>query len=142
MATRVFVTTVELMAPGRQPVAGSLSRSTRAAPQQEKIEKYLEADPLDDYGFSDWVGLELHGLGADNTGMVKDPFTADETIALLRRFAAEESSRSQSVYGACGLPGSVQAVAEASSPTMTRRPSGGYRCVCGSTGGSPHSDPA
>ena len=51
------------------------------------------------------VGLEPHVLGAHNPGMVKDPFTADETIALLRRFDAEENSRSQSVYGACGLPG-------------------------------------
>jgi CBS domain-containing protein len=51
------------------------------------------------------VGLEPHVLGAHNPGMVKDPFTADETIALFRRFDAEENSRSQSVYGACGLPG-------------------------------------
>ena len=60
-------------------------------PQQENIEKYLQADLLDDYGFSEWVGPEPHGLGAHNTGMVKDPFTADETIALLKRFDAEEN---------------------------------------------------
>ena len=55
----------------------------------------MEADLLDDYGFSDWLGPELHGLGAHSTGMVKDPFTADETIALLRRFDAEESSHNR-----------------------------------------------
>src|ERR1035441_8554575 len=35
-------------------------------------------------------------------------------------------SHSRSVDGACGLPVPVQGVAESSSPTMTRRPSGGY----------------
>ena len=44
-----------------------------------------QADLLDDYGFSEWVGPEPHGLGKHNTGTVKDPFTADETIELLGR---------------------------------------------------------
>jgi arylsulfatase A-like enzyme len=55
-------------------------------PIPENIAKYLEADLLDSYGFSEWVGPEAHGLGAQNTGTVRDPFTADETIALLQRF--------------------------------------------------------
>ena len=46
-------------------------------PRPENIEKYLAADLLDDFGFSEWVGPEPHGLGAYNTGTVKDPFTAD-----------------------------------------------------------------
>jgi arylsulfatase A-like enzyme len=62
-------------------------------PLQENIEKYLEADLLDDYGFSEWVGPEPHGLGAHNTGVVKDPFTADETIALLKRLDGEENEK-------------------------------------------------
>lgn len=60
---------------------------------QENIDKYLKADLLDDYGFSEWVGPEPHGLGAHNTGTVKDPFTADETIALLERFDAEDTDQ-------------------------------------------------
>ena len=60
-------------------------------PLQENIERYLAADLLDDFGFSEWVGPEPHGLGAHNTGTVKDPFTADETIALLKRLDAEET---------------------------------------------------
>ncbi len=60
-------------------------------PLPENIAKYLEADLLDPYGFSEWVGPEPHGLGAHNTGLVKDPFTADETIALLERFDADDS---------------------------------------------------
>ena len=62
-------------------------------PLQENIDKYLKADLLDEYGFSEWVGPEPHGLGAHNTGTVKDPFTADETIALLKRFDAEDSDQ-------------------------------------------------
>src|SRR5437899_784146 len=61
------------------------------APIEENIQKYLEADLLDDYGFSEWVGPEPHGLGKHNMGTVKDPFTADETIDLLKRFDGEES---------------------------------------------------
>ena len=41
------------------------------------------------YGFSEWVGPDPHGLGKHNTGLLKDPFTADETIALLKRLDAD-----------------------------------------------------
>ena len=58
-------------------------------PIEGNIQKYLDADLLDEYGFSEWVGPEPHGLGKRNTGVVKDPFTADETIALLKRLDAE-----------------------------------------------------
>jgi arylsulfatase A-like enzyme len=59
-------------------------------PQQENIGRYLEADLLDDYGFSEWVGPEPHGMGKHNTGTVKDRFTADETIDLLERLDGED----------------------------------------------------
>ena len=67
-----------------------LSIDDDGTPQQENIERYLAADLLDEYGFSEWVGPEPHGLGKHNMGTVKDPFTADETIALLARLDAEE----------------------------------------------------
>ena len=51
----------------------------------ENIAAYLKADLLDVYGFSEWVGPEAHGLGHQNTGTARDPFTADEAIALLKR---------------------------------------------------------
>ena len=57
----------------------------------DNIQKYLEADLLDEYGFSEWVGPDPHGLGKHNTGLLKDPFTADETIALLQRLDADAS---------------------------------------------------
>jgi arylsulfatase A-like enzyme len=67
-----------------------LSINDDGEPQQANIDKYLEADLLDDYGFSEWVGPEPHGLGKHNTGTVKDVFTADETIDLLRRLDKDE----------------------------------------------------
>jgi arylsulfatase A-like enzyme len=70
-----------------------LSIDDDGTPIQENIEKYLEADLLDEYGFSEWVGPEPHGLGKHNTGTVKDPFTADETIALLERLAGDDSDQ-------------------------------------------------
>jgi arylsulfatase A-like enzyme len=60
---------------------------------EENIAAYLDADLLDAYGFSEWVGPDPHGKGAHNTGTVRDHFTADETIALLQRLDREESEQ-------------------------------------------------
>ena len=68
-----------------------LSIDDDGKPQEENIEEYLKADLLDDYGFSEWVGPEPHGLGKHNTGTVKDVYTADETIELLQRLDGDES---------------------------------------------------
>ena len=68
-----------------------LSIDDDGEPIEENIAEYLKADLLDDYGFSEWVGPEPHGLGKHNMGTVKDPFTADETIDLLGRLDAEDS---------------------------------------------------
>jgi arylsulfatase A-like enzyme len=62
-------------------------------PIAENIAAYLDADLLDAYGFSEWVGPEPHGLGKQNTATAKDPFTADETIALLKRLDQEEADQ-------------------------------------------------
>ena len=70
-----------------------LSIEDDGKPIEENITTYLDADLLDDWGFSEWVGPEPHGLGAHNTGTVKDPFTADETVALLERLDAEGDDR-------------------------------------------------
>ena len=68
-----------------------LSIDDEGTPREENIQKYLEADLLDPYGFSEWVGPEPHGLGKHNMGIVKDPFTADETIELLKRLDEAET---------------------------------------------------
>lgn len=68
-----------------------LSINDDGEPIQDNIDQYLKADLLDDYGFSEWVGPEPHGLGKHNMGTVKDTFTADETIALLERLDGDSS---------------------------------------------------
>ena len=65
-----------------------LSIDDKGTPQPENIRRYLDADLLDDFGFSEWVGPEPHGIEKHNLAMVKDPFTADETIQLLQRLDA------------------------------------------------------
>ena len=70
-----------------------LSIDDDGKPQEENIKRYLEADLLDDFGFSEWVGPEPHGLGKHNTGTVKDVFTADETVELLQRLDGDDSDQ-------------------------------------------------
>jgi arylsulfatase A-like enzyme len=70
-----------------------LSIDDDGVPIEANVRRYLEADLLDEFGFSEWVGPEPHGLGKHNTGTVKDPFTADETIELLGRLAGEERGK-------------------------------------------------
>ena len=68
-----------------------LSVDDDGVPQPENIVRYLQEDLLDDWGFSEWVGPEAHGLEPHSMGLVRDPFTADETVELLKRLDAEES---------------------------------------------------
>ena len=49
-----------------------LSIDDEGVRNEENIAAYLEADLLDEFGFSEWVGPEPHGLGKHNTGSVKD----------------------------------------------------------------------
>ena len=44
---------------------------------------YLDADPLDPYGFSGWVGPEPHGAALANSGLRRDPLIADRVVAWL-----------------------------------------------------------
>ena len=44
---------------------------------------YLDADPLDEFGFSGWIGPEPHGAGLANSGLVRDRLFADRVVAWL-----------------------------------------------------------
>ncbi|MXV87090.1 MAG: sulfatase-like hydrolase/transferase [Acidimicrobiales bacterium] len=44
---------------------------------------YLDADPLDEFGFSGWIGPEPHGVGLANSGLVRDRLFADRVVAWL-----------------------------------------------------------
>ena len=47
------------------------------------VQRYLDADPLEPYGFSGWVGPEPHGAGMANCGLRRDPLIADRVVAWL-----------------------------------------------------------
>ena len=48
------------------------------------VQKYLDADPLDEFGFSGWIGPEPHGGDASVSGLACDPVYADRAVAWLR----------------------------------------------------------
>ena len=62
------------------------------------VRAYLDADPLDPFGFSGWVGPEPHGSEPALSGLVCDPVYADRAVAWLedryeRRRAGDEAAR-------------------------------------------------
>ncbi len=61
------------------------------------VQRYLDADPLADFGFSGWVGPEPHGALLANAGLRRDPLIADRVVAWLedryaRRRAGDEAA--------------------------------------------------
>lgn len=47
------------------------------------VQAYLDADGLDPFGFSGWIGPEPHGPLLANSGSVRDPLTADRVVTWL-----------------------------------------------------------
>ncbi len=47
------------------------------------VQAYLDADPLDEFGFSGWVGPEPHGGRRALSGLICDPVFADRAVAWL-----------------------------------------------------------
>lgn len=52
-------------------------------PLPEGVQAYLDADPLDPFGFSGWVGPEPHGSKIADCGLRRDPLIADRVVAWL-----------------------------------------------------------
>jgi arylsulfatase A-like enzyme/putative intracellular protease/amidase len=50
---------------------------------QDGVDAYLEADVLDGHGFSGWIGPEPHGAAMANSGIRRDPLTAERVVAWL-----------------------------------------------------------
>lgn len=47
------------------------------------VRRYLDADPLEPFGFSGWVGPEPHGGLLANAGIRRDPLIVDRVVAWL-----------------------------------------------------------
>ena len=74
------VTHADLMVDGR-PLATNTAEGTVIP---EAVQAYLDADPLDEFGFSGWVGPEPHGARFADSGFVRDPLIAARVVAWLR----------------------------------------------------------
>jgi len=85
------VSHADIMVDGR-PMATNTATGTVIP---SAVEAYLDADPLDEFGFSGWVGPEPHGAWVGNSGFVRDPLIADRVVSWLNdryeRRAAGES---------------------------------------------------
>ena len=73
------VTHADLMHNGR-PVPTNTSDGRVLA---DNVQAYLDADPLEPFGFSGWVGPEPHGGAVANSGYIRDPLIADRVVAWL-----------------------------------------------------------
>lgn len=67
------------------PVTGKIlaTNDDNGAVDEAAVRAYLDADPLDPYGFSGWVGPEPHGAALANSGFRRDPLVADRIVAWL-----------------------------------------------------------
>ena len=67
------------------PATGGVlaTNDDRGAVDQGAVRRYLDANPLADYGFSGWVGPEPHGAGLANSGVRRDPLIAERVVAWL-----------------------------------------------------------
>lgn len=62
------------------------------------VQAYLDADPLQPYGFSGWVGPEPHGAAMANSGFRRDPLFADRVVAWLEdRYARRRAGDAEAL---------------------------------------------
>ena len=75
------VSHADLMDPATgEPLATNLDDGTLVP---DPIQAYLDADVLDPFGFSGWVGPEPHGAAIANCGLVRDPIFAARAVSWL-----------------------------------------------------------
>lgn len=73
------------------------SYTATGLPDPDKVETYLDADRLDGYGFSGWIGPEPHGASPRNSGSSasiglsgRDEVYAQEAVDLLEKLEQSE----------------------------------------------------
>ncbi|HEX6085971.1 MAG TPA: sulfatase-like hydrolase/transferase [Thermoanaerobaculia bacterium] len=70
-----------------------LTTRANGLPILENVDLYRNADRLDRFGFSGWIGPEPHGANPANAGWIRDPHYRHEALALLD--ALEERQHDQ-----------------------------------------------
>ena len=82
----------------RDPQTGEVIPTNRGNgdPVPAAVARYLDEQPLSDFGFEGWVGPEPHGARRSNSGMVRDRITADRVVSWLaeRNRLRDEGDRS------------------------------------------------
>ncbi len=64
------------------------TNDAKGAVDHDAVQRYLDADPLEPFGFSGWVGPEPHGALPGNAGVRRDPLVADRVVTwLIDRYA-------------------------------------------------------
>jgi arylsulfatase A-like enzyme len=61
----------------------SVNDKGHGVPILENVDYYKNADRLDRFGFSGWIGPEPHGRDSANSGWIRDPQYRNEAFALL-----------------------------------------------------------
>lgn len=73
----------------------------------EAVQQYLDTDPLDEFGFSGWVGPEPHGGRAADSGYIRDPLIADRVVTWLtdryERRAAGDADAAKPFFLICSF---------------------------------------
>tara|TARA_X000001036_G_scaffold115594_1_gene108811 strand:- start:8078 stop:10654 length:2577 start_codon:yes stop_codon:yes gene_type:complete len=65
---------------------------------EENVKAYLEANPLEEFGFSGWVGPEPHGAGLANSGFIRDNLIAERIVKWLKdRYLRRESGDAEAL---------------------------------------------
>ncbi len=82
------VSDADILMPGtHQPLH---SYDDNGNPIKPVIDLYKQADRLNEFGFSGWIGPEPHGSAKANTGTNRDPGFAKETIELIEELENEK----------------------------------------------------
>ena len=87
----------DILIPGTHDALPSYDPNT-GVPNLSNVQKYLNADRLDSYGFSGWIGPEPHGANPRNSGSSaatgvsgRDAIYANEVVSLLKGLEKENA---------------------------------------------------
>jgi arylsulfatase A-like enzyme len=81
----------DLLEPGTR--VALMANDDKGSVMDAVVERYRRADPLDGFGFSEWIGREPHGPARADTGSVRDDLIGDQVCDLFARLhAASDAS--------------------------------------------------
>lgn len=85
------VSDMDIIIPGTHDAL--LTNNDDGKTDPRRIEQYRAANRLDEFGFNGWIGPEPHGKLKANSGTVRDPGFANQTIDLLSALDQEAAKK-------------------------------------------------